>query len=141
MFFWSHPRCFGPLGKFQHNIKISIKMACVSRLSVSYDYGKTIRAFIVIVYCSDLNAQLFTILAIFSIKRLTVDPKGNKNSDFLQWTIVLYALSNLLFDTFLSAFQIFSSSAVTFVMGKTFEDIASITFGSIVGFCLQTFVC
>ena len=20
-FFWSHPRCFGPLGKFQHNIK------------------------------------------------------------------------------------------------------------------------
>ena len=30
MFFWSHPRCFGPLGKFQHNIKISIKTACVS---------------------------------------------------------------------------------------------------------------
>ena len=25
MFFWSHPRCFGPLDKFQHNIKISIK--------------------------------------------------------------------------------------------------------------------
>ena len=24
-FFWSHPRCFGPLGKFQHNIKIYIK--------------------------------------------------------------------------------------------------------------------
>ena len=23
-FFWSHPWCFGPLGKFQHNIKISI---------------------------------------------------------------------------------------------------------------------
>ena len=37
-FFWSHPRCFGPLGKFQHNIKISIKTARVSRLSVSYDY-------------------------------------------------------------------------------------------------------
>ena len=32
-FFWSHPRCFGPLGKFQHNIKISIKTARVSRLS------------------------------------------------------------------------------------------------------------
>ena len=39
MFFWSHPRCFGPLCKFQHNIKISIKMARVSRLSVSCDYG------------------------------------------------------------------------------------------------------
>ena len=25
MFFWSHPQCFGPLGKFQHNIKISVK--------------------------------------------------------------------------------------------------------------------
>ena len=37
-FFWSHPRCFGPLDKFQHNIKISIKTARVSRLFVSYDY-------------------------------------------------------------------------------------------------------
>ena len=37
-FFWSHPRCFGPLGKFQHNIKISIKTAHVSRLFVSCDY-------------------------------------------------------------------------------------------------------
>ena len=40
-FFWSHPRCFGPLGKFQHNIKISIKTAHVSRLFVSCDYGWT----------------------------------------------------------------------------------------------------
>ena len=38
-FFWTHPQCFGPLGRFQHNIKISIKMARVSRLSISYDYG------------------------------------------------------------------------------------------------------
>ena len=38
-FFWSHPQCFGPLGKFQRNIKISIKTARVSRLSVSYDYA------------------------------------------------------------------------------------------------------
>ena len=38
-FFWSHPRCFGPLGKFQHNIKVSIKTARVSRLSVSCDYA------------------------------------------------------------------------------------------------------
>ena len=37
-FFWSHPRCFGLLGKFQHNIKISSKTARVSRLSVSCDY-------------------------------------------------------------------------------------------------------
>ena len=40
VFFWSHPRCSGPLGKFQHNIKISIKTACVSRLSVSCDYAE-----------------------------------------------------------------------------------------------------
>ena len=31
-FFWSHPRCFGSLDKFQHIIKISIKTARVSRL-------------------------------------------------------------------------------------------------------------
>ena len=41
VFFWSHPRCFGPLGKFQHNIKISIKTARVSRLPVYCDYEKT----------------------------------------------------------------------------------------------------
>ena len=39
-FFWSHPWCFSPLGQFQHNIKISIKTARVSRLSASYDYGR-----------------------------------------------------------------------------------------------------
>ena len=38
-FFLSHSRCFGPLGKIQHNIKISIKTACVSRLSISCDYA------------------------------------------------------------------------------------------------------
>ena len=37
-FFSSHRRYFGPLGKFQDNIKISIKTARVSRLSVSYDW-------------------------------------------------------------------------------------------------------
>ena len=31
---------FWPLGKFQHNIKTSIKTARVSRLSVSCDYGR-----------------------------------------------------------------------------------------------------
>ena len=41
MFFRSHSRRFGPLCKFQHNIKISIKTACISRLSVSYDYVGT----------------------------------------------------------------------------------------------------
>ena len=35
MFFWSHSRCFGPFGKYPHNIKVSIKTARVSRLSVS----------------------------------------------------------------------------------------------------------
>ena len=40
-FFWSHPRCFGLLGKFQHNIKIPIKTTRVSRLSVSCDYAFT----------------------------------------------------------------------------------------------------
>ena len=39
----SHPRCFGPLGKFQHNMKISIKTARVFRLSVSYEYAYTKR--------------------------------------------------------------------------------------------------
>ena len=39
VFFWSHPRCFRPLGKFQHNLKTSIKTARVSGLSVSCDYG------------------------------------------------------------------------------------------------------
>ena len=32
LFFWSHSRCFAPLGKFQHNKKTSIKTARVSRL-------------------------------------------------------------------------------------------------------------
>ena len=35
-FFWSPPRCFGPLGKFQQNIKIFIKTARVSRLSFCF---------------------------------------------------------------------------------------------------------
>ena len=39
MFFLSHPRCFGTLSKCQHNMKISIKTAHVSRLSVSHDYA------------------------------------------------------------------------------------------------------
>ena len=34
--FWSHPRCFGPLDKFQHNIKISIKTTRVSRPSFCF---------------------------------------------------------------------------------------------------------
>ena len=37
---WSYPRYFGSVGKFQHNIKISIKTARVSRLSVSCDYAR-----------------------------------------------------------------------------------------------------
>ena len=41
VFFLSHPWCFGLLGIFQHNIKISIKTAPVSRLSVSCDYDMT----------------------------------------------------------------------------------------------------
>ena len=38
MFFKSDPRCFGPRGKFQHYIEVSIKTARVFRLSVSCDY-------------------------------------------------------------------------------------------------------
>ena len=60
-FFWGHPRCFGPLGKFQHNIKISIKTDRVSRLSVSCDY--------------DLNNQ------IISIKVGTVNDVFERNVD------------------------------------------------------------
>ena len=40
-FFWSPPQCFGSLSEFQHNIKISIKTAHVSRQSVSCEYGFT----------------------------------------------------------------------------------------------------
>ena len=40
MFSWSHPLCFGSLGKFQNNIKISIKTARVFRLSVSCEYDE-----------------------------------------------------------------------------------------------------
>ena len=36
MFFWSEPRCFGPLGKLHHNIKISVKTTRVSRLSFRF---------------------------------------------------------------------------------------------------------
>ena len=35
-FIWSHPRCFGPLGKFWYNIKISFKTARVSRISFRF---------------------------------------------------------------------------------------------------------
>ena len=34
--FWSDSCCFGSLGKFQHNTKIPIKTACVSRLSFRF---------------------------------------------------------------------------------------------------------
>ena len=37
-FFWSDPWCFGPLGKFQHNIEIRIKMTRVSRLSFRFSW-------------------------------------------------------------------------------------------------------
>ena len=40
-FFFEVTPVFGPLGKFQHNIKISIKTTSVSRLSVSYDYDRS----------------------------------------------------------------------------------------------------
>ena len=46
--------------------------------------GMTIRAFITMVSCSDLNVQLIISLVISSMKRLPVDPGGNRNSDFLQ---------------------------------------------------------
>ena len=38
-FFLNSSPVFWAVGRFQHNIKISIKMARVSRLSVSCDYG------------------------------------------------------------------------------------------------------
>ena len=62
-FFWGHPRCFGPLGKFQHNIKISIKTDGVSRLSVFCHY--------------DLNNQ------IISIKVGTVNDVFERNVDLI----------------------------------------------------------
>ena len=41
LFFLESSRCFSPLCKFQHNIKISIKTAHVFRLSVSCNYDLT----------------------------------------------------------------------------------------------------
>ena len=67
MFFWSHPRCLGPLGKFQHNIEISIKTARVSRLSVSCDYAFIKSVYILLlyiisnlgyIYCANFNYVL-----------------------------------------------------------------------------------
>ena len=58
LFFWSDPRCFGPLGKFQHDIAISIKTARVSRLSVSCDYVLKDPQFIFKKYFSGLVAQM-----------------------------------------------------------------------------------
>ena len=55
VFFWSHPRCFGPLGKFQHNIKISIKTARVSRLYVLMTMFK---------YTSTVSKEHFLLLKI-----------------------------------------------------------------------------
>ena len=43
-----------PLDKFQHNIKISITMAHVSRLSICYDYGYTKK------YTQSGNCTLFS---------------------------------------------------------------------------------
>ena len=43
IFFWSHPRCFGPLVKFQHNLKISVKTARVSRLHSFFYKNNLIR--------------------------------------------------------------------------------------------------
>ena len=90
--------------------------------------GKTIRAFITVVSCSDLNVKLFTSLFISSIKDLYLDPEGNKNSDFLQWPIVWYTSSNLFFNTSLLAFPIFFTPKMAFVMGKTNVDVVSMTF-------------
>ena len=67
-FFWSHPRCFGPLGKFQHNIKISIKTARVSRLCVSYDYGR-IKTWDAQYCCLNPNYNLTQVINITVIEK------------------------------------------------------------------------
>ena len=54
--FWSHPRCFKPLGKFQYKIKISAKTARVYRLSISYDYD---------------YVRIFTVHLTFNVIQLT----------------------------------------------------------------------
>ena len=56
-FFRSHPRCFGPLGKFQRNIKIFINTARVSRQSVSYDDDVSFRP---LVFISDSFPATFS---------------------------------------------------------------------------------
>ena len=75
----------------------------------SSKFGKNIRAFIAIASYSDLNVQLF-----IRNECLAIYLEGSKNRNFFQWTTVLYTSSNLFFITSLSAFQMFSSSTVTF---------------------------
>ena len=122
----------------------------VSMLSFNFDVkdvfwgrkvGKTLRAFIAMVPCSDLNVQLFISLVFCSIECLPVELEDDKNSDFLQWTTVLYTSLNLFFINLLSGFQIFSLFTVTNVKGKRVVDVVSITFGLITSFSLHTPAC
>ena len=53
--------------------------------------GKIISAFIAVESCSVFYVHQFVSLAISSIKCFLTDPEGNKKSDFLQRTTVLYA--------------------------------------------------
>ena len=76
-FFWSHPRCFGSLAKFQHNIKISVKTARVSRLSVSCDYAQTI--------CLYLMVDILEKVVKFFFK---VNKKDSKRTSGWTWKIV-----------------------------------------------------
>ena len=63
--------CFGPLGKFQHNIKISIKTARVSRLFVSCDYEQIKQA----------NDEEL-LLRIFGSLYFEIKYNNNKNDSF-----------------------------------------------------------
>ena len=96
MFFWSHPRCFGPFGKFQHNIKISIKTARVSRLSVSCDSEKLSR---------ETFSRISQFLFFFAKFRLAKS-SGNCNSwKFFSRISSHFSIRESLFSNFFYYFQ------------------------------------
>ena len=85
-FFWGHLRCFGPHDKFQHNIKISIITARVSRLSVSCGYAPT-QSFLKISCFNQVGSKTTSIDA-------DPDWTGRKNSTSSIFFISLFRLNS-----------------------------------------------
>ena len=83
---------------------------------------------ILILYTNDFNPRINKDIIIIIIIIIII-------------TIIIIIIIIITIITWLSAFQIFSSSTVTFVMGKTVADVVSITFGSVTCFSWHRRVC